>query len=266
MGARIVPVTLLLLAALLTPVGPAEARGRYAVTAHLSLVRGDVGQVLTVSGRVRPKAPHKRVRVQELAPGTTTWRTVARARLTKKSRYAATIRIGHAGPTSYRVVKPRARGHRAGTSAPASLTGWQWRPMSSLPPNGAPSSSVTAVPSAASHDLVFGPSLVFDGSGSARYRIDGRCDAFDAHVWLTPDSGGGIAEQRQAILGGHNTGDTANSGDTARATQWIERGSDPVHVYRGPSLIALLDTISLSAGGLAGETTIWGGPRMHCRF
>ncbi len=97
--------------------GPAPGSGaaagfRVGLAARPSTVL--VGHSTTLSGAVRPRAAHARVKVQVSADGA--WRTVAVVRLGARSRYVATYLPPAAGTYLLRVRKPPAHGLGRGIS------------------------------------------------------------------------------------------------------------------------------------------------------
>lgn len=100
--------------------GTAVAAPRYRASLTLSDASPQIGQTVTMSGKVTPKAPGKRVLVQGRV-GNGNWATLTRLTLNRSSRYRLTFRVSRAGAIALRVVKPRSRGIPRGISAVRNL-------------------------------------------------------------------------------------------------------------------------------------------------
>lgn len=103
-----------LAAVMLLPVNPASAVSRYAVSASASSAAVVSGHAVRLHGRVKPRAGGRRVRVQRYASGA--WHTTTTARLDRRSRYSAWVRLSGVGTARLRVVKPRGQGVARGVS------------------------------------------------------------------------------------------------------------------------------------------------------
>lgn len=116
--------------ALVATVAPASAahaaKAPYKVTIKISASSADVGQKVTVSGKVRgPKSAKKVILVQRKV-GAGAWKTVQKTRTTKKSRYSTKVTVANTGTQQYRVVAPKSKVRKAGKSPARNLTGWRW--------------------------------------------------------------------------------------------------------------------------------------------
>jgi hypothetical protein len=113
---------LTLLAAGLGVAGPAPAAvaAHYRVSSSLQPSTVLFGHHVTVTGKVRPRAPRAVVKLQVLTAGG--WHTVARSELTRRSTFVATYTPPATGDYSLRVRKPAGDGHRRGTSRTMALT------------------------------------------------------------------------------------------------------------------------------------------------
>ena len=100
MVARLTTVVLIALAAAGIAASQAEARLRPAVSLKASAGPADLGQKLLFSGRVRPNRAGETVLLQLSQPS---WRTIARARLTKGSMFRIQAGLRSAGDLKLRV-------------------------------------------------------------------------------------------------------------------------------------------------------------------
>jgi hypothetical protein len=103
--------------------GPAPAStvsAHYRVSSSLQPSTVRFGHPVTVTGRVRPRAPGSVVKLQVSTEAG--WRTVARSGLTRRSTFAATYSPPATGDYLLRVRKPAGGEHRRGTSRTMSLT------------------------------------------------------------------------------------------------------------------------------------------------
>lgn len=91
-----------------------RTKSAYRVAAHptrrVSRPRG----LVRIRGRVRPRAAHRRVVLQMQVRGR--WHSLARSRVSRLSTFAFAVRLRRPGRHLLRVVTPRTRHHRAGTS------------------------------------------------------------------------------------------------------------------------------------------------------
>jgi hypothetical protein len=242
---------------------PAEAAAGYTVTVTAGASRVDVGQQFTLRGRVSPKARGERVLVQRLSGSS--WTTVSRAKLNRHSRYAAAVRVTDPGTNRYRVVKPHSHHHPRGTSPTVTVVGWRWRTLTGLPVTAAKYAAVSS--SGPLGPTSYGPYLRLGSHESSYgfvvYDLAGRCERLDAHVGVTSDS---ISTAQQA---GTLLASTIAAPQVMNqiADESIFRGEDPVHVVRGPAVIAQVDQLQVY-GGLTGidNYVAWGGARVYCRF
>lgn len=116
------------LIASLAPATAAEAAKKpaYQVSIKIGKTKADVGQVITVAGRVKgPKAKKKRLVVQRKV-GTGAWRSVKKVRTNKKGRYATKVKVNLAGQQYLRVVAPKSKKARMGVSSRRGYVGWRW--------------------------------------------------------------------------------------------------------------------------------------------
>lgn len=112
-GSTLVLVAGLLSAGLVTG-GAASAGRTYTVSMNVSDTTIVTGQTVQVSGKVRPRAPRKRVLVQVRTA--TRWVTRSRPLLSRRSTYSSRIRLHQEGAFSIRVVKPGSRRIKRGVS------------------------------------------------------------------------------------------------------------------------------------------------------
>lgn len=248
-------------ATVLMILSPAEAATRYAVTAFVSTAKVDVGQSVTLRGKVTPKARGQKVKVQRLVGGS--WTTITRATLNRRSKYAATIKVTSAGDNRYRVVKPRSAGHKKGVSPIVTVVGWRWRSLTSLPL--ADSSNATVLASGLLGETVFRPYIELGSAagGFARrsYVLDGKCAQIDAHVGGTPDSvpaGPYNAQLRRSLA--------ADPTSFAAVSQaFVYPGQDPIHIERGPAVVQQWARVEVFASLAANAYVGWGAVKVYCR-
>ncbi len=250
----------------LVAAAPADAASRYRVTAHASAGNLDVGKSFTLKGKVRPKAPGQKVKIQRWTGSH--WAKVAKTRLNQHSRYTTTIELTAPGDNRYRVVKPTSSGHKKGVSPAVTVVGWRWRSLLSLPHDTRtsfpPTRDASNVTSVTFGGLTFSPAVKL-GSPSATtsyvtYRLDGLCTELDSHVGKTEDSATTTGDTVQLYVnpvGGNN--------DYLLNSQQVVVEGDPVHLYRGPDVIASADGVSLQNLAGAGNYLAWADPRVYCR-
>lgn len=240
---------------------PAEAATRYSVTVHASTAKVDVGQSVTLRGRVTPKARGERVKVQRLDGST--WTTIRKTTLNRRSKYAATVTVTGPGDNHYRVVKPKSAGHKAGVSPTVTVVAWRWRSLTSLPL--ADSVDATVLESGLIGETVFRPYIRLGSAagGFARrsYVLDGRCARIDAHVGGTPDSvpaGPYNAQLRRSLA--------ADPTSFAAVSQaFVFPGQDPIHIVRGPEVVEQWERVEVFASLGANEYVGWGDVTLYCR-
>ena len=261
-------LTALLVSATLVLVGsPADAATRYTVTAYASTTKVDVGQSFTLTGKVTPRARGQKVLVQRLSGST--WSTVKKATLNRRSKYAATIKVTAPGENRYRVVKPRSNGHPKGISPTVTVVGWRWRSLTSLPvwnPPGAPSTSFVVLSSGMMGPVSYSPFIKL-GSPSTTvarvtYLLEGKCTRFDGHVAVTPDSASG--NRQDAYLVYYNR--TAGGPFIMSQIPVFRDIPDPLHIVRTATVMSQVGALTLQAQTDATSTYIgWGAVKVYCR-
>jgi hypothetical protein len=112
----------------------AAKKPKYKVTASASSTSVKTSTTFSISGKVSlakkarkngKKFKGTTVKVQRYAGSA--WQTVATPKLTKEKRYSATLNIGKTvGTFSYRVLKPKSKGVRAGASAVLRVSAVKW--------------------------------------------------------------------------------------------------------------------------------------------
>jgi hypothetical protein len=255
--------TLIVGATLLLVAGPADAGSRYTVTASASTAKVDVGQSFTLRGKVTPKASGQKVKVQRLAGST--WTTIARATLNRRSKYAATVTVTAPGDNRYRVVKPKSAGHKKGVSPTVTVVGWHWRALTSFPVRL--ESNYTFAASGYLGPVLYQPFARLGspsaGSGYVAFEIAGKCAAFDGHAGVTTDSVGDVDVAHEVRLIGSTASDPNNYDNLAENR--VYRGEDPVHFVRGAADITPLERLGFDANTGAGLYVGWGGSQVYCR-
>lgn len=122
---RTVLAALALVAGSVALAAPAKA-ATYGVTLTASHAQRDVGQKLTLSGKVSgAKAAGKKLAVQRRV-GTGAWRTIATPRTTKTRTFSSRVTVSRTGTQQYRVVAPAAGSTQRGVSPARTVTGWTW--------------------------------------------------------------------------------------------------------------------------------------------
>lgn len=110
----------------LAPTTAHAAKPAYKVSISLSKTTADVGQTVTVSGKVAgPKSAKKKLLVQRKV-GSGAWKTVKKVKTTKKSRYSTKVKVSTAGKQSVRVVALKSSKRVKGVSKAKSYTGYRW--------------------------------------------------------------------------------------------------------------------------------------------
>jgi hypothetical protein len=245
---------------------PADAATRYVVTLASSAARADVGQSVTLAGKVSPNAKGQRVKVQRWSGAA--WATIARPRLNRHSRYRSTVTVSSPGDNLYRVVKPRSDGHRKGISPVVTVVGWRWRNLSSMPiwnPPGLPSQYFTVLPSGMLGPGTYSPFIKMGTTtpvtARVTYRLDGKCIRFDGHVGVV--AGSAASGMVNPFLRYYKVG----------ATTWFMSDEfsvwrdlpDPVHVVRTSDLMSQLGAVELETDLLAYSYVGWGSAKVYCR-
>ncbi len=173
----------------LAPAAADAAQPAYKVSVSLSKTNADIGQTVTVSGKViGPKAARKKLLVQRKV-GAGGWKTVKKVATTRQSRYTTAVTVSSAGAQQYRVVAPKSNVRRAGTSSAKALTGWRWiDPTATALVEDLTRSTVTVDGRAYKNALVTTP----DGSGDVLISTGNTCDALTLSVGMegTIDSSG----------------------------------------------------------------------------
>jgi len=245
---------------------PADAATRYAVTLASSATRADVGQRVTLTGKVTPSAKGQRVKVQWSSG--TGWTTIARPRLNRHSHYRVNVTVSSPGDNHYRVVKPKSPGRKKGVSPSVTVVGWRWRNLSSMPvwnPPGFPSQFFTVLPSGMLGPVTYSPFIKLGTSSpqTARftYRLDGKCERFDGHLGVVAGSADG--SQLIPILRYYKVGATTSF---ANESFVIQRDlPDPVHVIRTSAFMSQLGAIQFEANLNALTYVAWGSAKVYCR-
>lgn len=204
-----VGLVLAVLAALLSlSVSTAEAHKRkaYRVTASGNTAAVTLGGAVKVRGKVRPKARHQRVSVQELINDT--WTTVSTKKLTKKSKYKATFFPSNAGAVQYRVCKSAFRRVAAGCSAPSTVSVFQWRylhDLDSIDDENFYREDPLAI-NGTSYKKSLRGSERWDEGGTdfVEYNLSRRCTAFRATVGIADMSESGAAGQLEILTDGNS--------------------------------------------------------------
>ncbi|MBO9522420.1 MAG: hypothetical protein J7518_12855 [Nocardioidaceae bacterium] len=258
-GAAVLALTL----TVLLIVAPAEAAVRYTVSVAASASRADVGQSVVLRGGVSPNAKGQRVLVQRRVG--VSWVTVARPVLSRKSRYAASVRIATGGTNLFRVLKTRSNGHLAGVSKAVAITGWRWRALHTLPLYQ-PATNMVVLSSAQ-----FGPSLypstfrpvIRLGSpagnvGNVTYRLDNKCTVLDAHIGVTVDS---VSAGDQLV----NAGVVTKDGFKQILGRWITVNEDPAHVVRSGTVITQAIALNFEGAVQSANTFVGiGAAKVYC--
>jgi hypothetical protein len=107
----------------------------YTVTARTStqaVTLGD-GVVVTVRGKVTPRAAGKKVVLQERRKGTATWAVSSRSTIKRNGSYLLTDEPSAMGTQQYRVVKRRSDGVRKGTSPTVEVQVYAWQKLAQRP-------------------------------------------------------------------------------------------------------------------------------------
>lgn len=260
---KLISVLVAFVVATLVLVGaPAGAASRYSVTVAVSAASADVGQGITLSGKVKPAAGGERVKVQRLTGAT--WTTVARARLNRHSRYRATVPVGAPGDNLYRVLKPRSDGHKAGVSPVVTVVGWRWRPISGLPMQGEAAKTVVQA-SGILGGQSYSPFIRQDDpsayTAQVIYVLGGMCTRLDLHVGGTAESAD--SSTSYAYLDATYVPEGAGPGNLFNGP--VSKNSDPVHIVRGSDLVPKIATITLFASHALGDGVGWGAAMVYCR-
>lgn len=264
----IVSSVLALVATLFVSTAPAVASSSYTVTAIVSATNVDVGDSFTVRGHISPLARKEWAIVQRLT--STGWTKVTRVRIGKWGNYRATVPVTDPGDTTYRVLKRRSHGHLRGVSPTFVVTGWRWRPLTTLPTYGTITNAAVLASGTlgtSTYPATYTP-LIRLGSaagddGSISYLLANKCTKFDGDVGVTPGSTS-TADQLA------NVGVIATNGGavTQIAGQTVTVNQDPSHVARSGSVISGAYALNLGTTLDAGATDTyvgWGGAKVYCK-
>lgn len=102
----------------------------YTVTAEVNTQDVTLGEdVVTVRGRVTPRAVGKKVFLQQRPDGTRTWTVSTRATIKRNGTYLLTDEPSTIGTREYRVVKLRSDGVRRGTSPIVEVRVYTWQKL-----------------------------------------------------------------------------------------------------------------------------------------
>jgi hypothetical protein len=247
---------------------PAGAASRYSVTVHTSTTTADVGQSFTLRGKVSPNARGQKVKAQRLDGST--WTTIKKAALNRRSKYAVTIAVTAPGDNRYRVVKPKSAGHKKGVSPTVTVVGWRWRDVTSLPlstyedhETHGITESATGVLLGTSYSPFITTATDFPG-GDGLYRLDGMCTHLDVHVGGTPTSP--TSDTSTARVAASLLTNPANVTESL-AELTVSRDVDPFHVLRGPSIMSQVAVLLFhsDAAGTNGNFVGWGAAKVYCR-
>lgn len=243
---------------------PAEAASRYAVTAFASTTKVDVGQSITLTGKVSPRARGEKVKVQRLSGST--WTTITKATLNRRSKYAATVRVTAPGDNRYRVVKPKSAGHKKGVSPTVTVVGWRWRTVASLPLSPLQSTFLTTELSSGILRGNSYPAFIRQGpdQGSAYYWLGGACTAFETVVGVT--TGSSTANPASVFVFTSPMSDPESFDTASSNVEGVAQFRDPLFIKRGSDTMTGVAVLELRSSGIdPGDYVGWGNPRVYCR-
>jgi hypothetical protein len=113
----------------------AHARaGTFTVTASVNKTEPVQGSKVKIKGTVKPSAPGAKVTLQLRYADQKTWKNVATATLTGRSKFKFKDKVSSVRTRKYRVVKPAGPNRAAGHSAALKVTVFGWRDLTSLNP------------------------------------------------------------------------------------------------------------------------------------
>lgn len=179
------------LIASLAPATAAEAAKKpkkptYRVSIKIGKTSADVGQVITLAGRVKgPKARKKRLVVQRKV-GSGAWRAVKKVRTNKKGRYSTKVKVAVVGQQHLRVVAPRSKKARKGVSSRRGYVGWRWIDLTTQPSLMEGNTAIRgAVTIAGKH---YAKAITFDDTGLF-FNATGACDTFRSTIGVVDGEG-----------------------------------------------------------------------------
>ncbi|WP_107771368.1 hypothetical protein [Nocardioides sediminis] len=106
----------------------------YTVTATVKTHDLDLGEgVVTVRGKVTPRAVGKKVVLQERRKGAGRWAVSSRTTIGRNGTYLLTDEPAEVGTFEYRVVKRRSDGVRRGTSPTIEVSVYAWQKLAQRP-------------------------------------------------------------------------------------------------------------------------------------
>lgn len=224
---------------------PAEA-ATYSVTLTASHVKRDVGQTLTLTGKVAgSKAAGKKLTVQRRV-GTGAWTTIGTVRATSKKTYTVKHKVSRVGAQSFRVVAPKSGSTKTGISPARSIVGWTWLYLTDQPHYVTGTMFVGTTVSAQENtyarsvELVSGP-----GKREIFWQLDDRCDDSDVDVTLYD----GVVGSQSVFVS------TTEGGVTRQAVAGSLTGANVVGPTAGSLTISVTDTA---------DHVLVVSPRVHC--
>lgn len=233
----------------------AAKKPTYKVTISTSATVADVGQTITVKGKVTgPKAAKKRILVQQRV-GTSAWKTVRKVRTTAKRRYATTIKVRTAGAQQLRVVAPKNKKARKGTSKVRAFTGWRWIDATVTGALDDLTKGSVTIRGKAYAGVIVAP----DGRGYLDVRFDKRCDSVQYGVGTTGTESSEAQLRVAQSIGANRANEIAwyepyASGDAAPSFTTWRLHPDADHIWFVLDSSAATDT----------ERAVLITPRLHC--
>ncbi|CAN5284936.1 hypothetical protein BH09ACT12_BH09ACT12_25950 [soil metagenome] len=155
----------------------AEQKPTYSVSISSSTSSLTLGEAVTVTGKVMPKAAKQTVSLQTLRRGK--WKPVATATLTKKSKYKLDFRPDRTGRTSYRVCKGATRKASTGCSEIQRAVAYQWKNLYDM--DYVDRDDIYGEDPATINGRTFKKSLVSDdypGTSFIEYNLSRKCTQF----------------------------------------------------------------------------------------
>jgi hypothetical protein len=149
----------------------------YTVTAAVNTRDLDLGEdVVTVRGKVTPRAVGKKVVLQERRKGARTWAVSARSTIGRNGRYLLIDEPDELGTFEYRVVKRRSDGVRRGTSPTVEVSVYAWQKLAQRPRGAWENIAVssTALIAGVPHAYSFQP-FVRGAPSYVEYPLKGLC-------------------------------------------------------------------------------------------
>lgn len=234
----------------------ASASSAYKVTVKVSKTTIHLGDKITASGTVSPKAPGKTVKVyvHYASDSDGEYHYVGKDKLSSKSKYSKKFTPKDSGTTKIKVVKAKSKSHKAGSHT-KTFKNYGYMPLTKL---------VRVVENGTVQhrsDIELGGEVTkgikFLGDGRARYDLKGQCNGYEAIVGMDDNSMAGAEGQYKAVSE-NAAQDEIDEGSTYSSTVGDVPDDDQLFIG-GARFLVLTTQVSASAWSVA-------LPEVHCNL